>query len=159
MAADSFAEMMSNSTLPLGFLHSINRPHLFRVAVGLNFDILRQCELGRILDSGCCNKIDQFHNLSADFGHWLSLLTLGNGQVCFSFLLLSCNLHLVVRMNISSEFHPITHLLPGRRERSFVVKVHTVERFSNNIKYRQNILLLLKKCLIFVLDKSVCKLK
>ena len=74
MAADTFAEMMSNSTLPLGFLHSINRPPLNGVAVGLYFDIFWQCEFGWILYSGRSNEVDQFYNISA-------------------------NLHFVVRMN------------------------------------------------------------
>ena len=66
MAADTFAEMMSNSTLPLGFLHSINRPPLNGVAVGLYFDILWQRELGWILYSSSRNEIYQFNNISAN---------------------------------------------------------------------------------------------
>ena len=55
-------EMMSNSTLPLGFLHS----NIELVTCGqlLYFLILRQRKLCRVLHFSCCNEIYFFHKFT-----------------------------------------------------------------------------------------------
>ena len=65
-------EMMSNSTLPLGFLHS--NTELVTCGQLLYFPILGQRKLSRVFHSGCSNEV----------------------HLCDQF---SANLHFVVRMN------------------------------------------------------------
>ena len=65
-------EMMSNSTLPLGFLHS--NTELVTRGQLLYFPILGQRKLSRVFHSGCSNEV----------------------HLCDQF---SANLHFVVRMN------------------------------------------------------------
>ena len=56
------AEMMSNSTLPLGFLHS--NTELVTCGQLLYFPILRKGKLSRVFYLCSSNEIDKLHHLS-----------------------------------------------------------------------------------------------
>ena len=66
--------MMSNSTLPLGFLHSLRPTVSLCVAVGFYFDIALTVEFLLICTFGGCDEVDKFHHFTADISQNLSNL-------------------------------------------------------------------------------------
>jgi len=59
--------MMSNSTLPLGFIHIItDRLALKELAVSLYFNVSLAVELFLVCAAGCSDEVYEFYNLSAN---------------------------------------------------------------------------------------------
>ena len=59
--------MMSNSTLPLGFIHIItDRLTLKELAFSLYFDVSLAVKLFLVYATGCSDEVYEFYNLSAN---------------------------------------------------------------------------------------------
>ena len=59
--------MMSNSTLPLGFIHIItDRLALKELAVSLYFDVSPAVEFFLVCATGCSDEVYEFYYLPAD---------------------------------------------------------------------------------------------